>query len=246
MSTRVALITGAGRRIGAEIATQLHALGFHVVIHYHQSHTEAMQLVDGLNHRRADSALMVSADLTQPEAIAELYRQVFAWHARLDVLVNNASLFLRTPVPSVDDAALEAMWVTNVKAPLWLSDAAYPELARVKGCIVNITDIHAEKPLKGYSGYCQTKAALKMQTEALARDYAPLVRVNAVAPGAILWPEASNALALEQQNKIIEQTPLQCHGSPVWIAMAVRSLIENPFITGQTLRVDGGRSLGMS
>ncbi len=242
-TNRVALITGAGRRIGATIARYLHTAGFSVAIHCHRSVNDAQRLADELNQLRVDSALVLQADLQQLAALPALFNQLLAWREQLDVLVNNASLFLRTALPAIDPVAAEAMWLTNVQAPFYLSALAYPTLAAVQGCIINLTDVHATKALKGYSDYCQTKAALAMQTISLAREYAPLVRVNAVAPGAIAWPEASNALTVAQQAKIIAKTPLQCHGSPEWVAQAVLSLIDNPFITGQTVSVDGGRSL---
>lgn len=240
---RVALVTGAARRIGAAIVEKLHAAGFNVVIHCHTSRIEADALAKQLNTSRADSAYVCVANLIEKQALLALVKKAEAWQGRLDVLVNNASRFIRTDLGLFDEQAWDTLWLTNVKAPFCLSEAAQPFLADVGGCIVNITDIHAEKPLQDYAVYAQTKAALKMQTEALARAYAPGVRVNAVAPGAILWPEGDNALSEAIQHKICSSTPLQCHGAPRWIADAVLSLIQNLFMTGQTLRVDGGRSL---
>ena len=243
IQVRVAWVTGSARRIGMAIARQLHAAGFAVVLHAHRSTAEAMGVLAELNQLRANSAYFVSADLGQLNDLPAVFAEVMAWRGRLDVLVNNASVFLRTPVAGLCTDEADRMWLINVKAPFCLSELAYPELARVQGCIINLTDIHAEKPLTGYGWYCQSKAALKMQTEWLAREYAPHVRVNAVAPGAIIWPEGANALTRAQQQAIVQQTPLQCHGAPVRIAEAVLSLLDNAFITGQTLRVDGGRSL---
>jgi pteridine reductase len=242
-SRPVALVTGAARRIGAAIVRRLHEDGYQVVIHCHHSMDDAHVLADELNAGRADSARILQADLTHQPAVIDGMAQVMQWKGRLDVLVNNASVFIRTPLPGFYNAETETMWLTNVNAPFWLSEAAYPFLAEQEGCIINITDIHASMPLKDYSVYCQTKAALKMQTEALSREYAPLVRVNAVAPGAIAWPEGKNTLSQQQQQSILSKTPLKRHGDPRWIAHAVAFFAENKFITGQTLCVDGGRSL---
>lgn len=245
-AVRVALVTGAARRIGAAIVERLHQAGFNVVIHCYQSIQDADALAKKLNHLRSNSACVLVADLSLKSHACALIQHVIAWQGRLDILVNNASCFIKTPVGSVDgvdEAAWDTLWVTNVKSPYWLSEAARACLAKDGGCIVNITDIHAEKPLSDYAVYSQTKAALKMQTEALAREYAPNIRVNAVAPGAIAWPEGENALSPEAQEKIISKTLLKKHGEPKWIAEAVLSFVLNEFITGQTLRVDGGRSL---
>ena len=242
-ANRVALITGAARRIGASIATQLHQAGFRVVIHCHQSTVAGQKLVDEMNHRRKNSALMLSADLMIKQEAIDLMTNSIAWASRLDLLVNNASIFTKTRMDNVHDDEWERLFTTNVKAPFWLSQSAYPHLAAHHGSIINITDIHAKKPLKDYSIYCQSKAALAMQTQSLAREFAPLVRVNAVAPGATMWPEQENQLSREIQQKIIERTPLKRHGDPAFIAQAVMALAENPFITGQTLSVDGGQEI---
>lgn len=242
-ASRVAVVTGAARRIGAAIAESLHTSGFNVVIHCYASRTEADALAKQFNARRANSACVCVADLMEKQAILDLVAQAQAWQGRLDVLVNNASRFIRTDLGGFDEKSWDILWRTNVKAPFFLSEAARDFLAKARGCIINITDIHAEKPLQDYAVYVQTKAALKMQTEALARAYAPEIRVNAVAPGAIMWPEGQNALSSSLQHKICSKTPLKCHGDPQWIADAVLSLIQNAFVTGQTLRVDGGRSL---
>jgi pteridine reductase len=243
---RVALVTGAARRIGAAIVERLHQAGFNVVIHCHQSKQDAEALSRKLNHIRSNSACVLVADLSLKNNACALIKQAIAWQGRLNILVNNASCFIKTPVGSIDgidEVICDKLWITNVKAPFWLSEAAYACLAKHEGSIINITDIHAEKSLSDYAVYSQTKAALKMQTEALAREYAPKIRVNAVAPGAIMWPEGDNALNLDVQEKIISKTLLKKHGEPKWIAEAVLSLVLNEFMTGQTLRVDGGRSL---
>ena len=233
----VALVTGAARRIGAAIAQHLHLAGFRVVIHCHQSQTHAQRLAETMNQLHGDSALVLTADLCAPMSPQTLIQDTLAWAGRMDLLVNNASVFSR------HEHDWEVMFNTNVKAPHMLSHAAYPHLAKNSGAIINITDAHIDKPLQGYCVYSQTKAALTMQTKALACEFAPMVRVNAAAPGAIIWPEHANALSEAQQQKIIAKTPLKQHGSPEFIAQAVLALVENKFITGQTLCVDGGRGL---
>jgi len=240
---KTALITGAARRIGAAIAKTLHQAGFRVIIHCHRSLTEAEQLAESLNQQRADSALVIQQDLCDKDAAVQLIKKALDWAHRLDVLVNNASVFHKNPFDRFDEALWEETFEANVKAPYKLSLTAYDALAKQSGVIINLTDIHAEKPLKRYTIYCQSKAALLMQTKALAIEFAPKVRVNAIAPGAILWPEADNALSIEQQEKIIAKTPLKKHGQPEYIAKAVLALIDNEFITGQVLNVDGGRGI---
>ncbi len=239
-----ALVTGAARRIGAAIAQMLHEAGFDVVIHCHQSITEANALMAALNAKRQDSACVCVANLSvQAEAI-DLVQQAHAWKNRLDVLVNNASNFIKTPIKGFDEGIWDALWIPNVKAPFWLSQAAHPFLADSdNGNIVNITDILAEKPRHDYAVYVQTKAALKMQTEALSCEYAPHVRVNAVAPGATVPPEGENALSDAAKADIISKIPLGRWGAPEGIAMAVLGLVSNVYMTGQTVRVDGGQSL---
>jgi pteridine reductase len=239
----VALVTGAARRIGAAIARALHVQGFDVVLHCHQSADEAHALADALNQTRPDSACVHEADLTQTKDLKALIQHACTWHGRLDVLVNNASCFIKTVPGALDEHAWDTLWAVNVKAPFWLSEHARDALAQTHGCIVNITDIQAEKPRQDYAVYVQTKAALKMQTEALALTYAPSIRVNAVAPGATMWPEGENALSEAAQADVVSNTPLKRHGEPQWVSEAVLSLVLNQFITGQTLRVDGGRSL---
>ncbi|WP_242602010.1 pteridine reductase [Legionella yabuuchiae] len=238
-----ALITGSARRIGAAIAEYLHEQGYRVVIHCLQSKKDAERLSKKLNDTINDSARIVSADLTNKTEVETLIKETIAWAGRLDVLVNNASFFKPTDFSAHKEQDWDALFNTNVRAPFWLSHKAFPHLAQTKGCIINITDIHSDKPLKGYAIYCQTKAALTMQTKSLAREFAPLVRVNAVAPGAIAWPEQNNELTQELKDHIINATPLKQHGDPFYIAQAVFSLINNPFITGEILRVDGGRGI---
>lgn len=240
---KVALVTGGARRIGAAIVQALHQARYKVVIHCRNSLNEAHTLAVELNNRQRDSAFVLQRALTEFHVAQEMMTTITDWSGRLDLLVNNASIFIRNEPHSFNAAGWQSLFDIHVKAPYLLSMAAYPLLKNHKGCIINITDIHAEKPLKGYSVYCQSKAALKMQTECLARELAPEVRVNAVAPGAIMWPEDTNSLTTKEQEEIIAKTPLKQHGKPQYIAQAVLSLAQNPFITGQTLKVDGGRSL---
>ena len=238
---RVALITGAAKRIGAAIAEYLHQAGYRVAIHCYQSRDAADALCLRLNQQRADSAKVFQADLTQKAINQALPSQVIQWAGQLDILVNNASIFVKTQWEAPDDAQWAALFITNVQAPYWLSLAAREALVKQKGAIVNITDVYAEIPWKDYAEYCQTKAALQMQTKVLAQEFAPDIRVNAVAPGSIAWPEHDNALSATQKKQVIERAWLKRHGDPIYIAQAVFMLAENEFITGQILRVDGGR-----
>lgn len=233
----VALITGAARRIGAVLATQLHQAGFRVVVHYHSSSAAANQLVASLNQIRAASAVALHGDLCALTAPESWFETIVSSWGRLDLLVNNASIFSRK------DSDWEAMWRCNVHAPYQLSRAAFPHLEATEGSIVNITDIHAHTPLRDYAAYCQTKAALAMQTRALAQEFAPKVRVNAIAPGATIWPEGENQLSPVIQETILQKTLLQRHGTPDNIAQALLYLVTNTYVTGQSLQVDGGRYL---
>lgn len=240
---KVALVTGGARRIGAAIVKTVHQAGYKVVIHCRGGLSDAHALAVDLNNQRVDSALVLQRELRDTDAPEEIMTTIMNWAGRLDLLVNNASVFIRTEGYSFNTADWQAIFDINLKVPFLLSLAAYPLLQNHQGAIINITDIHAEKPLKGYSVYCQSKAALEMQTKTLAREFSPEVRVNAVAPGATVWPEEANSLSFEVKKKIIAKTPLKTHGNPEYIAQAVLALAQNPFITGQILKVDGGRSL---
>lgn len=239
---KVALVTGGARRIGAAIVKKLHGAGYKVIIHCHHALNEAHALALALNEQRLDSAFVLQRELTKPEAAQEIMSTITDWAGRLDLLVNNASVFIRTDTTDLLAKDWDILFNTNAKAPFLLSLAARPLLARTQGVIINLTDIHAQKPLSNYAIYCQSKAALEMQTKVLAREFAPEIRVNAIAPGAIAWPEETNSLTREEQQKIIAKTPLKQHGNPDFIAQALLALVENPFITGQILNVDGGRS----
>lgn len=238
-NTQVALVTGGARRIGAAIVRALHDKGYRVVIHCHYGLDEAHALAQELNNKRMDTAIVLQRDLTEADAGMDLISEVNDWAGRLDVLVNNASIFKR----SGDIAVWQDLFAINVQAPYFLSMAARTLLAKTKGVIVNITDIHAEKPLMGYEIYCQTKAALEMQTKALAKLFAPEIRVNAVAPGPNVWPEHENSLSSEDKERIIAKTLLKRFGSADYIAQAVLAMVGNDYVTGQVLKVDGGRGL---
>ena len=239
----VALITGSARRIGAEMVKHLHQFGYQVIIHYNHSEEDANHLVDMLNQHRAHSATCIKAALQTISGCQKLIDDTIDWSGRLDVLINNASLFQSTSLEKPSPADWDALFNVNVKAPFYLSQHAYLHLKKHKGCIINISDIHAQKPLKGYSIYCQSKAALDMQTLSLAKEFAPNVRVNAIAPGAIMWPEQQNKLSLTQQEKIIHSTPLKQHGHPQFIAQMCLAVVENQFLTGSIIPIDGGRRI---
>lgn len=239
----VVLVTGAARRVGAEIARTLHGAGACVAIHYRSSAAAATELAATLNAERPDSAAAFAADLLDTAALPALVASVVARFGRLDALVNNASSFYATKVGAVDTAAWDDLMGSNLKAPLFLSQAAAPHLDASGGCIVNITDIHAERPLKGYPLYCAAKAGLLGLTRALALELGPRVRVNAVAPGAIEWPQSTSDFPPTERAAIIGHTLLQRIGSPADIARTVKFLVfDAPYVTGQVINVDGGRT----
>lgn len=241
---KVALVTGAARRIGAEIARTLHGAGMNIVLHYHSSEEEAITLCRQLNDQRSKSALAVRADLQEAESSKALIQAAIAGWGKLDVLVNNASQFYRTMIGKVTDYAWEDLMGCNLKAPFFLAQAAAPALSETGGCIVNITDIHSERPLKDYSVYCLSKSGLLMMTKSLAKELGPKIRVNAVAPGRIIWPEGSNTLSEEEKKIIIDETVLKRSGHPEDVAKAVLFFIcDADYITGQVLNVDGGGML---
>ena len=242
-SDPVILITGAARRVGAEIARCLHATGARVALHFRSSENEALALATELNATRADSAQTFRADLVDNEACLRLVEDIVGHFGNLDVLINNASSFFATPIGGIDEAAWQALIGSNLKGPLFLSQAAAPYLKRRRGTIINITDIHAERPLKGYALYCAAKAGLLGLTRALAIELAPEVRVNAVAPGAISWPDTNADFPALERQAIIEHTLLKRVGTPADIAGAIKYLIgDAPYVTGQVITVDGGRT----
>lgn len=239
---KVALVTGAARRIGAAIARRLHASGASVVLHYRGADTDVVGLEKELNAARPGSAAREKAELLAPVAPRSLVAAALERFGRLDLLVNNASSFYPTPVGAIEATHWEELIGSNLRAPLFLAQEAAPELARHGGSIVNIVDIHAERPLKGYLVYSVAKAGLAALTRALALELAPAVRVNAVAPGAIAWPEDGQFPPPERE-RIVATTPLARLGAPEEIAQAVHFLAGASFVTGQVLAVDGGRSV---
>ena len=239
---KTALVTGAARRIGAAIARRLHAAGANVVLHYRGAETEAVALEAELNKARAGSAAKVKADLLAPIAPKALVSTALERFGRLDVLVNNASTFYPTAIGAIEAGHWEELMGSNLRAPLFIAQEAAAELAKHGGSIVNIADIHAERPMKGYAVYSIAKAGLVALTRALALELGPAVRVNAVAPGAIAWPE-DGQFPPPERGRIVGSTPLARLGSPEEIARAVHFLATAPFVTGQVLAVDGGRSV---
>jgi len=238
-----ALVTGASRRIGAEIVRHLHAAGANVGIHYGKSVQEAEALRNKLNVRRRDSAAVFAADLADVEALPALVEAFTAWSGTLDVLVNNASSFYPTELGTITESQWNELFASNLKAPLFLAQCAMPWLRDSCGTIINIVDIHARRPLRHHSVYGSAKAGLEMLTRSLAKDLAPEVRVNGIAPGAILWPK-QGINAVEKQ-KILDQVPLQRLGQAADVAECVVYLAGRAsYITGQVIAVDGGRSLG--
>jgi pteridine reductase len=238
----VVLVTGAARRVGACIARELHGAGARLALHCRQSVDAAETLAQALNGLRADSAAVFQADLLDIEAPARLVSAVCARFGQLDALVNNASSFYPTPVGRTDLAAWDDLMGSNLRAPYFLMQAAAAALARSRGAVVNIVDIHAERPLPGYPVYSAAKAGLMGLTRAMAIELAPAVRVNGVAPGAVMWPEDAQFPDAERA-AIVDHTLLKRAGRPEDIAGAVRFLLfEAPYVTGQILAVDGGRS----
>lgn len=246
MQGKVMLVTGGSKRVGAAICRRLHAAGANIALHYRTSGQDALALQDELNALRLDSAVAFAADLLDLTAIQRLVQQVIERFGRLDALVNNASSFYPTPLAGVGDPQWHDLLGTNLRAPLFLAQAAADELRHRHGCIVNIVDIHAERPMRGYLLYSVAKAGLVALTRGLAQEMAPQVRVNAVAPGVILWPEGSDWEDEEQRRKIVAHTLLKREGEPDDIAKTVAFLVQDaPYITGQIISVDGGRSINI-
>lgn len=241
---QVAFVTGSARRIGARIARILHENGINVVLHCHYSMSEAKKLCSNLNQIRDNSAVILQADLSKINKLDTLVKQAASIWGRLDILVNNASCFYKTPVGSITESVWDKLMDTNLKAPFFLAQAAAPFLKKRRGCIINIVDIHADRPMADHPVYCVSKAGLAMLTKALARELGPDIRVNSVSPGAIIWPEKGNALSAKLKKQIIEHTALKTHGDPEEIAKAVLFLVRDaPYITGIDIAVDGGRKL---
>lgn len=241
---RSALITGAARRIGACITETLHQRGCDVFLHYHSSRDSVDDLADRLNADRPGSALVVQADLGNPDDINHVVGQIRKTTNSLDLLVNNASQFFPTSVGSTTAQQWDDLMNSNLRGPYFLTQALLPELTVGGGSVVNLLDVHATRPMRGHSVYCMAKAGLQMMTLALAKELGPQVRVNGVAPGAILWPEHESSSEL--QREILKRTVMGRAGDPQDIASAVAYLgLDTPYITGQVLAVDGGRSLNI-
>ncbi len=242
--TKVALITGAAERIGAEICRHFHKEGFNILLHYNQSEESARALADELNGTRTDSVRTMQLDLVSNMQWEGLLDFCLDQWGRLDVLVNNASTFYPTPLAAVGQEDWDDLMGTNLRAPYFLCQALAPALREVAGAIVNIIDIHGDRPLKNYSVYSIAKAGLAMMTRSLAKELAPEVRVNGLSPGAILWPENEALLTEQTKATIIRQIPLKRQGAPEDIAKAALFLAcDAPYINGQIIAVDGGRSL---
>ncbi len=240
------LITGGAKRVGAAICRRLHAAGARLMLHYRSSAGEARLLQAELNGARADSVALIQADLLDIAKLPSLVEQTVMRFGRLDALVNNASSFFATSMGEIEPSQWEDLMGTNVRAPLFLAQAAAGPLRRTQGAIVNITDIHADRPLRHYVVYSTAKAALSGLTRALARELAPEVRVNAVAPGPILWPEGDATFDEVSRQRIISHTPLRREGTPDDVARAVHFLLADaPYVTGETISVDGGRGIAM-
>ncbi|MGH8852603.1 MAG: pteridine reductase [Casimicrobiaceae bacterium] len=245
MQGKVVLITGGAKRVGAATCRRLHAAGASLMLHYRESAGEARLLQAELNHQRKDSVALIQADLLDLAKVQSLIDQTVQTFGKLDALINNASSFFATPVGEITAESWEDLIGTNLRAPLFIGQAAAPALKKTQGAIVNITDIHAERPLKNYVVYSVAKAGLVGLTRSLARELAPEVRVNAVAPGPILWPDDDSFDELSRQ-RIISNTPLRREGTPEDIAKAVHFLLfEATYVTGETINVDGGRHVAM-
>jgi pteridine reductase len=242
---RVVLITGGAKRVGATICRRLHRAGASIMLHFRASAGEARLLQAELNHVRAKSVALIQADLLDVGKLPSIVEQTVQTFGRLDALVNNASTFYPTAVGNIAVDDWNNLTGTNLEAPHFLSQPAAPAPRKTQGAIVNITDIHAERPLKSYVVYSIAKAGLVGLTRSLARELAPDVRVNAVAPGPILWPDEEVFDELARQ-RIISHTPLRREGSPDDVAKAVQYLLADaPYVTGETLNVDGGRHIAM-
>jgi len=243
LTAKSALVTGAANRLGAQIARTLHQNGANLIIHYRASSTAAQSLVAELNQLRKNSAIALSAELSSVAELEKLAAQACSAFDGLDILVNNASSFYPTRFGQIDQQAWDDLLASNYKAPLFLSQACYPALQHSSGCIINMVDIYASLPLNQHSVYCSAKAANQMLVKSLAQELAPEVRVNGIAPGAILWPGSDNAVSEAQQQALIEQVPLKRCGTPQAIADTALFLATSDYITGEIIRVDGGRLL---
>jgi pteridine reductase len=243
LAGKTALITGAARRVGAQTAQTLHENGANIIIHYGHSAEDAQNLVARLNKQRPDSAACLQADLLKPDELQKLATSAMNVFDGLDILVNNASTFYPTPLGEISEDNWDDLMGTNIKAPLFLSQACFPALKKRAGSIINMVDIHARSPLKDHITYSCAKAANIMLTHSLALEMGPDVRVNAVAPGAILWPEDGKSDDSEERRQILQQIPLKRIGKPDNIAETILFLVTSDYINGQVVNVDGGRQL---
>ncbi|WP_029147944.1 pteridine reductase [Methylophilus sp. 5] len=245
-ASKVVLITGGAKRVGAAIARELHRQGASLLLHYHTSSSEALALQAELNQARPGSVVVAQANLLDTAAIPQLIDTALQQFGRLDALVNNASSYYPTQLGQINTTQWEELMGSNLKAPLFLSQAAADALRASQGCIVNITDMHIERPKKHYIVYSAAKAGLVSLTKSLAQELAPDVRVNAVAPGPVLWPDGNQEFDDNYRQQVVNQTLLKRTGEPADIAKAVKFLIyDAPFITGHVLAVDGGRNLSL-
>ena len=246
MQGKAVLVTGGAKRVGAAICRRLHAAGARIAVHYRSSRQEALALLEELNALRPESAAIFQADLLDLGVLPQLVSEVVEKFGRLDALINNASSFYATPLAEVNEKQWNDLLGTNLRAPLFLAQAAAVELRRRHGAIVNIADIHAERPMHGYLLYSVAKTGLVALTRALAQEMAPQVRVNAISPGVIIWPENATWLDDEQRRKIVAHTLLKREGEPDDVARTVQFLLnDSPYITGQIIAVDGGRSINL-
>ena len=246
MQGKVVLVTGGSKRIGAAICRRLHAAGANIALHYRSSVQDALSLQAELQVSRPDSVLCVQADLLDSQDVSRLMRETVSHFGHLDALVNNASSFFAMPLAEISEQHWNDLIGTNLKAPLLLAQAAEAELRRNHGAIVNIVDIHAERPMHGHLLYSVAKSGLAGLTRALAQELAPTVRVNAVSPGVIVWPENAEWQDEEKRRKVIAHTLLKRQGEPDDIARTVQFLLNDaPYMTGQIISVDGGRSINI-
>ena len=246
MQEKVILVTGGAKRVGAAICRRLHSSGANIALHFRTSAQSAKKIQDELQAERPNSVQIFQADLLDPQALSNLVLQTINHFGRLDGLVNNASSFFATSLEDINEQNWHDLIGTNLKAPLLLAQAAAAELRRSHGAIVNIIDIHAERPMHGHLLYSVAKSGLAALTRALAQEMAPQVRVNAVSPGVIVWPENSEWDDVERRRKLIAHTLLKRQGEPEDIARTVQFLINDaPYITGQIISVDGGRSINI-
>jgi pteridine reductase len=240
----VALITGASRRVGAVVARTLHGAGYDLALHYRHSSDEAKALADELEQQRPHSTLLLQADLSDLSVLPRLIDTLLAHFGRLDALINNASAFYATPLGSATPTQWDELFASNAQAPFFLTQAAIPALREARGGIVNMLDIYAERPLKGYTLYCMAKAALSAMTRSLALELGPDIRVNGIAPGAVMWPSEGKSDA--EKNEMLSRTPLDRAGTPEDVASAILWLLRDAhYTTGHVIPIDGGRLLSI-